>query len=109
MKYIMTKDRKIFDLSKISIPYQIVDGWIDFNSQGRFEIVREEDVIDELFDELVCDESLIVKFCNTEEIIKRILSEGRTIYGAIWIEGKHKEPILKSVAKLNEKREWELL
>lgn len=30
-------------------------------------------------------------------------------YGAIWVEGEHGEPILKPVAKMNKKGEFELL
>lgn len=132
MKYIMTKDRKIFDLSEISIPYQIVDGWIDFNSQGRFEIVRESDNIEKLFDEYVLEDkdhtyqSLLVKsdrydklpfpYSFTKDVKNGWLSHcceylknGYKIYGAIIIRGTHGEPILKPVAAMNDKEGWELL
>lgn len=35
--------------------------------------------------------------------------EWERIYGAIWVKGEHNEPILKSVAEMNEKGELELL
>lgn len=59
MKYIRTKDG-IIDLANIVGYHQIVDGYnekgekafkyLDLNSKGRFKIIKEADIIEELCD-----------------------------------------------------------
>lgn len=77
---------------------------------------RQSDTIKELCDEFVfvdgdCDPLL----CTYEELIywfnysKEQQFKTRNCYGAIWIKGEHNEPILKSVAKMNEERKLELI
>lgn len=111
MKYIKTKDgiyeiRKECKLSIISDEMYYVTDQKNFYS---YEALKQSDNMYELFDELICDERLIAKFCNVNETIKRLLSEGKTVYGAIWTEGDDEEPILKSVAKMNKEGEWRLI
>lgn len=105
MKYIRTKDGKIFDVSEICVPYQIIESCIDFNSQGRFEIIKQANTIN-----LLCDR-FVVDFENGEEPLafKNYLDTlkyfGKAkIYGAIWTDKG-----LIYVAKLNDKGELELL
>ena len=118
MSYIRTKDN-IFEVESESDRHYFSDTkqivvtmngtQHVFNGIDRKDVIAQADTIDKLCDELVCDERLIARFCNIKETIRRLLSEGKTVYGAIWIKGKHGEPILKSVAKMNEKEEFELL
>ena len=81
-------------------------------------LVYEHNVIkssDELED--VCDAFIVIhKELNGNHIIHRYnwlgKSEhkaGNEVYAAIWSKGDHDEPILKSVAKMNEKGEFEVL
>lgn len=85
-RYIRTSDENnlIIDLKSIYIPYQIVDNFIDFNSQGRYEIVKQSDFIEELCDEFI--------------------KKDNEIYGAIWTKSG-----LKFVAKVIKKIELELI
>ena len=46
---------------------------------------------------------------DAQKVFEFFGNTSKCIYGAIWTEGLHGEPILKSVAKINEKREFELL
>ena len=72
--------------------------------------IAQADTVEEL-----CDEFVIVgkKKHKVKGITKVIYSinqlKNNEIYGAIWTKGAHDEPVLKSVAKLNEKGELELL
>ena len=113
MKYIRTKDGRIFDVSEICIPYQIVDGWIDFNSQGRFEIAKETDTIEELCDKFVWIDNEYRRgfICNIEFVKNctkshegRLYGDSKFIFGAIWTDKG-----LIYVAKMNGKGELELL
>ena len=120
MKYIRTKEG-IIDLGKISLPYLIVDKYMDFNSQGRFEIIKQADSIEELCDEFVIiyKNGYINQFKanqmandvqTTNEFVKenylRFHKEGHiaNVYGAIWTDKG-----LVYVIKMNEKGEFELL
>lgn len=82
------------------------------------------DTIEELCDEFIyikhIDDKCFKYFYNSIDTAKNELynSDGTLhykprkdleIYGAIWTTGEHGEPILKSVAKMNEKGELELL
>ena len=97
------------------------------------DIIKQADTIDELCDEFVvkytdnsmsvfCSQGLIrenghITFEETRldlnEFLDYLIKEEnetiKEIYGAIWIKGKHNEPILKSVAKTNEEGKLELL
>lgn len=99
---------------------------------GNDDIEKETDSIEELFDEYILEnkdhtyQSLLVK---SDQYDKRsfpdsftkdvkngwlsycyeYLKNGYKIYGAIIIRGTHGEPILKPVAAMNDKEEWELL
>lgn len=88
----------------------------ELNSVGYVGILKESNTIEELCDEFVFDggdgNPLL---CSYEELIywfnysKEQQFKTRNCYGAIWIKGEHNEPILKSVTKMNEKGEFELL
>lgn len=124
MKYIRTKDGKIFDVNKICVPYQIIERWIDFNSQGRFEIIKQADNIEELCDNFVVidkkwNQKYVCCYIGDENCFlavehdgdsssfskKELLEEGSyDVYAAIWTD---KGLIYK--AKMNEKGELELL
>lgn len=117
MRYIMTKDGRIFDTSRICIPYQIVDNWIDFNSQGRFEIAKEADAIEELCDEfIVWEESystpLTMSMREKEKYkqMKKIILLGLLTRLNCWMKlGVWTDKGLIYVAKLNDEVEWELI
>ena len=80
----------------------------------KTEIISQADTIKEL-----CDEFLIKEEPNDKPYLthrsfeesKNIVigRKWKTLYGAIWVEGEHGEPILKSVAKLNEEGDLKLL
>lgn len=113
MKYIRTKDGTIFDVSGICIPYQVVDGWIDFNSQGRFKIVKQSDNIVELADYLLFKFKVEKKMVGAEieeaailEGLKSFMIDGSLDFARLLIFiGKD----LKCVAEMNEKGEWRLI
>ncbi len=73
------------------------------------KIIKSSDFIEELCDEFV----LLDKELNHRHIVTSpkgfMPSKDYELYGAIWIDGDHDEPILKSVARINEKGELELL
>lgn len=74
---------------------------------------READTIEELCDEFIID----ANYKDTPYLYDRgepvnspeFDSKDEVVYGGIWTRGKHGKPILKPVAKLNEKGGWELL
>lgn len=106
MKHLRTKDG-IYEIRKeykspMGDDVYYITGCKDFYS---YVVLKQSDSIDEL----ICDERLIARFCNANENIKCLLSEGKTIYGAILVKRKHGEPILNSVAKLNGEGGWVLL
>lgn len=76
-------------------------------------IIAQADTIDELCDEFVAEKygnriTFPVEDRKTYET-RYCVEYGWNIYGAIWTTGEHGEPILKSVARMNEKGELELL
>ena len=114
MKYIRTKD----GIFEVTDSYKVGAGFIKYEVKNAlciadFEIIKQADTIEEL-----CD-AFIVKFRNLiiniyydfeYEIPKEYKNDSNNIiYGAIWIKGEHGEPILKSVAKMNDKGELKLL
>lgn len=124
MKYIRTKDENnlIIDLTNMLLPYNLTDEYIDFNKFGMFKIVKQADTIEELCDEFVLDHPLFANNCKTlyhsfekaKNGIKKLSGDAHDLYsfeifGAIWIKGERGEPVLKAVARMNEKGQLELL
>lgn len=78
--------------------------------------IAQADTIEELCDELVATnrgckclyKPSEVFGCQDKEAVNELIKSS-LIYGAIWTKGEHGEPILKSVAKMNEKGDLELL
>lgn len=108
MKYIRTKDKILLFRDYEGINGVLTNiGWI-----YKFEIIKEADTIEDLFDGYVCIvKNYDAEYCTcfiplkaswescTEEERKL-----RKIYGAIWTDKG-----LIYVAKLNEKGKWELI
>ena len=101
MKYIRCED-------KIMIYDGVDEEWYIKNKGYRFA-----NAIEELCDEFVCigngDYDTSGDKNIYDELTERMIDTYKNIYGAIWIKGEYEEPILKSVAKMNEKGELELL
>lgn len=80
-------------------------------------ILKEADTIEELCDKFIGVEEngtphIFAHECDLSDLIRnteRKLGTKVTGYGAIWTTGEDGEPILESVAKMNEKGEMELL
>ena len=80
------------------------------------EIIKQADAIKELCDEFVLKD-IDSEFCGIlpkDELIKyNKINMGqayhREFYGAIWTKGENGEPILKSVAKMNDEGKLKLL
>ena len=111
MKYIRTEDG-----------IHEVKSWHDYDLSGRvyettdkrcidtIEVKKTADDIKELIDEeIIVWEDGSMEFANRGYDGKAPQGEIKEIYGAIFIKGEHKEPILKSVAKMNGKGDYELL
>lgn len=135
MKYIRTKDRiyevvrEIFNGKAYEVKLPKSEWWYDednkcyyedskFDSFHKKEVIKEADAIEELCDEFVIH--LISKETKQEyhyeyddfrALTNLQIKEGYVgeKYGAIWFKGENGEPILKCVAKMNEKGEFELL
>ena len=77
------------------------------------EVLKQADAIEDLCDEFVWvntntnERKVMPKEADHKETAKYFSSI--IVYGAIWITGEHGEPILKSVAKFNDKGELCLL
>lgn len=106
MKYIRTKDGRIEIVRFQSYGNRekmVVDKAIKIET----EILKEADAIEDLL-----DETILVCVDGTHELMNKSYDgepkEIVGVYGAIWIKGEYGEPILKSVAKLNEKGVFEL-
>ena len=94
MKYIRTKDGRIKayeEYCDLSYIYQMLDG------------IAVADTIKEL-----CDEFVVI-VDGRHYIRVPAGNPNFPTYGAIWTTGEHGEPILKSVAKMNDEGELELL
>ena len=112
MKYVRTKDG-IYEAKKnkvgawiTKLPYKIFDR----------DIIAKADTIEELCDAfIIIDEdkkkSVYLKELNwTFDMMQDLgMWSDRTCYGAIWIYDSSDAPTLKSVAKMNDKGELELL
>lgn len=136
MKYIRTKDR-IFDIEKnggirtivkiydvdeslrlkyqnTNNPQQVGDRFVIIeNKDYKITDNNTADTIEELVDEYVLREKANCKLDVdygelTEDDVKLCLQD-HDIFGAIWVNGDKEEPILKSVAKMNNEGDLELL
>ena len=95
MKYIRTKDGRIIENEA-------------YLRDGRHRRhCRCANTIKELCDEFVMDKEIVTNDYNFEDL--QAIGCIYNVYGAIWTTGEHGEPILKSVAKINDKGELELL
>ena len=110
MKYIRTKDEDnlIIDMTDMKLPYNLIDGYIDFNKFGMFKIIKQADTIEELCDEFVYvgekgNVVLGMSYMQIEDVKKYNVNNNK-IYGAIWTDKG-----LIYVAKMNDKGELELL
>lgn len=78
-----------------------------------FKEYKQADTIEELVDEYVLREKANCKLdVNYDELTEddvKLCLQDHDIFGAIWVNGDKEEPILKSVAKMNEKGDLELL
>lgn len=124
MRYIRTKD-KIIDLNAYSdLPCnEFFDEHLqkkvyDFNSQGRFIVEKEADVIKDLCDAYVATKDGIItctffqKFWDYDQLKNIVLDND--LYACIWVFDSNGVPTLKPVAKMNferrvDKRKLELL
>lgn len=113
MKYIRTKDGRIFDMNEISVPYLVIENrWLDF-SRGRFEILKQADTIEELCDNFMVEykngeHTIFHDFYHLKRHYELYSQEYHHIsgrYGCIWVFGKG----LIYVAKMNRKGELELI
>lgn len=117
-RYIRTEGGLIVD-TQDTFPFTIVDGWIDFNSFGRFKIKRTGDTIEEVCDRFVLvdkDDEGSVEGEVIGENYNAVLNEFKLriklgydpremgFYGAIWTDKG-----LIYVAELNGKGELELM
>ena len=116
MKYIRTKDRVSRVDTKLSCK-ALYEYLIQFDNYKN-DLVQTADTIEEL-----CDVVVYVKegYDNHVEHIKdfqnrnkKLFDKDLIVYGAIWVEGEHNEPIIKSVAKMkgvlpNGEIDWALL
>lgn len=124
MKYIVTKDGRIikFDTSDVEeeiagIKYDILGFRLktimQFYNLRKEDIVKVVDAIEELCDEFVMNNEIIVGSprdgMNRLQLADYYAKNDKNVFGAIWVKGVHNEPILKSVAKMNDKGELELL
>ena len=75
--------------------------------------VKQANTIEELIDEYILREKanckLDVNYDELNEDDVKLCLQDHDIFGAIWVNGDKEEPILKSVAKMNEKGDLELL
>lgn len=111
MKYIRTKDGKIYDMNNLleltisQEPYRTADGWLIYKNQ----IIKESDNIKKLCDEFVMKTHLSY-YTNSHlkdlliEYDKFYIKDDIEIYGAIWTDKG-----LIYVAKMNESGVLELL
>ena len=114
MKYVRTKDGKIYNKSKIICSafreeYCSPNWNEDIEKYLQTKIVAEADTIEELVDDFIAKKDYGKPFVIKRYEIHSNLQFGFTIYGAIWVVGENNEPILKPVAKMKEEGGLELL
>lgn len=98
MKFVRTK-KNIFELIEVNKEGNCKVKVNNVLGSGVIEpenVVKIADTVTELFDELVCDKKVI-----KDTQLQTCLEQDKAVYGAIWIEHEHGEPILKSVAKFS--------
>ena len=115
MKYIRTKDGIYIRCQlKGYEDYWCINGNTNITKENDLKIINRADTIEELCDCLVQVpnifhdvklERLIKAFENSYGKLGLKMVDVKPTYGAIWITGENGEPILKSVAKLNDKGE----
>lgn len=117
-KYIRTKDDgRLFEVLKSDEENVCVTDY-DYDNNDYYTRtiklcdVRQADAVEELCDMFVIVSKanpLIKNFTVHIESAKSYGTEDDDIYGAIWAEGDKGEPILMSVAKMNEEGDLKLL
>lgn len=117
MKYVKTKDGCItkgnFELGKTILTVWGEETITKENSADSIEELIEEKVLIEkdgqptLLETIDFDRNIYLRINEYE--FGRQLPSNQMIYGAIWTTGEHGEPILKSIAKMNNDGELELL
>lgn len=128
MKYIITKDNiilKVISSAKEDFAEKYnISMFVEDNDGNKFYLSKEDlkgskqaDTIEELCDVFVVvsatdnhiEREIYNNFDNELFTNLKCKASGFENYGAIWTTGEHDEPILKSVAKMNEKGKLELL
>jgi len=122
-RYIRTKDGKIYDTDRYAYHWstpRFIGLGISINESV---LIPKSDLVKEPTDKLpeLCDAFVTVTKDGQKHtyhsydgcVLAMMKCEEEKIeiksYGAIWVTGKDGEPILRSVAKMNEKGELELL
>ena len=114
MKYIRTKDGRVFDKSKETIVFDILyprgEELLSRTVNLKEDILKQADTIEELVDAYVIfpkdkkykpyTENTLSVFDDVKDVLRH-----NDIYLSIWLE----DGTLKSKAKMNEKGELELL
>lgn len=103
MKYIRTEDG-VFG------PLKNNDSILKKGTFFGKPILRQEDIIDELFDAYVGVDDNVPQYMSKAvyKTFKHKISK-RNVYGAIWVFDSDDTPTLKPVAKMNEKGKWILI
>lgn len=109
MKYIRTKEGKIFDFEKkfkdhlenVEIEKK-TRSRLKFFKQGHYNVFKQADAIEELCDEFVVEDTQGLHYRTYD--FKGLENTGNKICGAIWTDKG-----LIYVAKMNDKGELELL
>ena len=127
MKYIRTKDGIYnFEEENNGLPKMPERYGTSGNCSGfpyvkinkNEDVIKQSDNIEDLCDDFVLYDEEAQQYVTLEkgfyhrfniECKKALHLVNKYIYGAIWIVGDNKEPILKSVAKMNNEGELVLL
>lgn len=118
-KYILTDDYEIYKVTEeTTYRYQCRLNKREIVSIPKQCVIKEECMIDELCDSFVCvSNEERNNFVNQYNSFRAMINDDfykkyrkyYGFYGSIWIKGDSSEPILKPIAKINEKGELELL
>lgn len=118
MKYIRTKHNIFEVIEETDLVYRVIGASRKRNniyskSKCNTEAVKSADTIEELIDEKIIIDAnkkhIIVKTELEEIWWKQHDKDFVKCYAAIWIEGDNNEPILKSIAKVNNEGKLELI
>lgn len=121
MKLIRTKDgiyERMFpdcETQRISFDHKTIEPayyTINYDWVAKKDVIAQADTIGKLIDVYVIkdkDERLPFVSKTDFDYVNNKDKANFEVYGAIWVTGKNGEPILRSVAKMNEKGELELL